>query len=215
MLRVKNLLKRIDHSVLLDHVAFEVKDGEVVCLYGSNGSGKSTTMRIIAGLEKADGGEIIFKNKDLTEMKPWERVNAGVAYAFQIPRPFRSLKFIDNLALPLMKDYEKERAYEIAHRTARDFGVSHLIGKRAMHLSQGEMKILELLKAFLTGANLLLLDEPFASLDTENARFIREKLEEMKERGVSMLITSHKKRILEGIADRFMKLQNGVIHVES
>jgi len=215
MLKVKNLLKKIDHSVLLDHVTFNVKEGEVACLYGPNGSGKSTTMRVIAGLEKADGGEIIFKNKDLTRMKPWERVNAGVAYAFQIPRPFRSLKFIDNLALPLMKDYGKETAYSIAYKTAREFGVSHLNEKRAMHLSQGEMKILELLKAFLTGAQLLLLDEPFASLDTENARFIREKLEEMKEKGVSMLITSHRKRILEGIADRFMKLQDGVIHAES
>lgn len=215
MLRVRNLSKKIDGAVVLRNVNLDVNAGEVVCLYGPNGSGKSTLMRIIAGLEKADCGKIILMDRDITKDGPWERVSAGIAYAFQIPRPFKSLTFIENLALPAMVEKSREEAFRIARSVADKYGVMHLANKRADRLSQGEVKILEILRSYMTGAGILLLDEPFASLDTENAGFLREKLVEMKSEGMAMLITSHRKKILEGIADRFVKLEGGTVHAES
>ena len=214
MLRVRNLSKRIDGAVVLRNISLDVSAGEVVCLYGPNGSGKSTLMRVIAGLDRPDCGKIIMKDRDITTSPPWERVAAGVAYAFQIPRPFRSLTFIENLAVPAMVDKGKKEALRLAQSVVERYGVQHLAGRKPDNLSQGEVKILEILKAYMTGAEVLLLDEPFASLDTENARFLREKLVEMKKEGVAMLVTSHRRRILESIADRFLRLEGGVVHAE-
>ncbi|WP_456477995.1 ATP-binding cassette domain-containing protein [Geoglobus ahangari] len=214
MLRVRGLSKRIDHVVVLRNINLEVGSGEVVCLYGPNGSGKSTLMRILAGLDRPDCGKIILMERDITEESAWDRVASGIAYAFQIPRPFKSLKFVENLALPAMVRMDREQAFRLAEGVAERYGVEHLLEMRADRLSQGELKILELLRAYMTGARLLLLDEPFASLDTDNARYLREKLVEMREEGMAMLITSHRRRILEGIADRFVRLEGGVVSAD-
>ncbi|WP_456370868.1 ATP-binding cassette domain-containing protein [Geoglobus sp.] len=214
MLRVRGLSKRIDGVVVLRNVSLEVGEREVVCLFGPNGSGKSTLMRIIAGLEKPDCGRVILGDRDITGEKPWERVSSGVAYAFQIPRPFKRLTFLENLAIAAMTYRSKDEAFRLAEDVAERYGVGGLADKRADSLSQGEMKILEILRAYMTGARVLLLDEPFASLDVDNAEFLREKLLEVSEDGTAMLVTSHRRKILEGLADRFLRLEGGVVHAD-
>lgn len=214
MLRVKDLVKRVDNVLLLRNINFEVEKGEVICLYGPNGSGKSTLLRIIAGLERADSGNVFFRGREITNISPWDVVESGLAYAFQIPRPFRSMTFHENLAVACMRYLEVEEAFDLAEKTAVEFGVDHLLKRSSDRLSQGEMKILEILRSYLTGAELLLLDEPFAGLDVENAGMLRERLHILKGKGVSMIITSHRKRILHEIAGRFIELKEGVLYAE-
>ncbi len=214
MLKVKDLVKRVDNVLLLRNINFEVERGEVICLYGPNGSGKSTLLRIIAGLERADNGNVFFRGREITNTSPWEIVETGLAYAFQIPRPFRSMTFHENLAVACMRYLEAEEAFKRAGEIAREFDVKHLLYRSSDRLSQGELKMLEILRAYLTGAELLLLDEPFAGLDVENADMLRNKLLVLKEKGVSMIITSHRRRILYGIAERFIQLKDGVLYAE-
>ncbi len=215
MLKVSGLMKRLDSIVLLRDVSFEVEKEEVMCLYGPNGSGKSTLLRIIAGLDRADEGHIFFREREITGLKSWEVVENGIAYAFQIPRPFKSLSFHENLAIACMRYMNIKNAFKRAEKTAEEFEVSYLLERRSDTLSQGELKILEILRAYLTGGELFLLDEPFASLDVDNARFLKEKLHTLREKGCSMIITSHRKKILEGIADRFILLKEGRMHAEN
>ncbi len=214
MLRVSGLMKRLDSLVLLRDVSFEVERGEVICLYGPNGSGKSTLLKIISGLEKADEGHVFFREREITNLNPWEIVENGISYAFQIPKPFKSMTFLENLAVSCMRYMDTDEAFRQAEKTAEEFEVDYLLERQSRSLSQGELKILEILRAYLTGAELLLLDEPFASLDVENARFLKEKLLALKEKRISMMVTSHRMRIMKDVAERFLELKEGRLHAQ-
>ncbi len=215
MLKVKNLSKSFNSLVILKSVNFEIGRKEVVGIFGPNGSGKSTLLKCIAGLEKPDCGKIIFKDRNITGLNPWEVVENGIVYAFQIPRPFKSMTFIENIATPIMKFKRKDEAFKIAKDILAKFEVESLANKKAGNLSQGETKLLEVLRAYATKPEIMLLDEPFASLDMENAMRLKCKLRIMKKEGVSMIITTHRKKIIGDIAEKFYKLEGGNIHAES
>jgi len=201
--------------MILKNINLEVKVGEVIGIYGPNGSGKSTLLKCIAGLEKPDCGKIILMERNLTDLKPWEVVDAGVVYAFQIPRPFRSMSFLENVATPLMKSYNRDKALKLAWDILSKFELEDLANRKAEKLSQGETKLLEILRAYATNPHIMLLDEPFASLDMENALRLKSKLKMMKEEGQSMIITTHRKKIISDLAERFYKLEGGVLIAES
>ena len=215
MLRVRNLSKSFNSLIILRNVNFEVKRGEVIGIFGPNGSGKSTLLKCIAGLEKPDCGKVILRDRDVTDLKPWEIVEVGIVYAFQIPRPFKSLTFLENIAIALMRFRSRDEAMENAKEILDKFELDDLANKKAGNLSQGETKLLETLRAYATNPEVMLLDEPFASLDMENALRLKSKLKMMKAEGVSMIITTHRKKIISDIASRFYMLKEGVIHAES
>jgi len=214
MLKVRNLSKSFRGFVVLKNINFEIERGEVVGIYGPNGSGKSTLLKCIAGLEKPDCGKIILEDRNITSLKTWEVVEAGVVYAFQIPRPFKSLSFLENVAIPLMRFYGKDEALKLARDILSKFGLADLADRRAEKLSQGETKLLEILRAYATHPHVMLLDDPFASLDMENALRLKEKLKIMKEEGQSMIITTHRRKIISDLAVRFYKLEGGVLGAE-
>ncbi len=215
MLRVRNLSKSFNSLIILRNVNFEVKRGEVIGIFGPNGSGKSTLLKCIAGLEKPDCGKVILRDRDVTDLKPWEIVEVGIVYAFQIPRPFKSLTFLENIAIALMRFRSRDEAMENAKEILDKFELDDLANKKAGNLSQGETKLLETLRAYATNPEVMLLDEPFASLDMENALRLKSKLKMMKAEGISMIITTHRKKIISDIASRFYMLKEGVIHAES
>ena len=113
-----------------------------------------------------------------------------------------------------MRYMDTDEAFRQAEKTAEEFEVDYLLERQSRSLSQGELKILEILRAYLTGAELLLLDEPFASLDVENARFLKEKLLALKEKRISMMVTSHRMRIMKDVAERFLELKEGRLHAQ-
>ncbi len=215
MLRVRNLSKSFNSLIILRNVNFEVKRGEVIGIFGPNGSGKSTLLKCIAGLEKPDCGKVILRDRDVTDLKPWEIVEVGIVYAFQIPRPFKSLTFLENIAIALMRFRSRDEAIVNAKEILDKFELDDLANKKAGNLSQGETKLLETLRAYATNPEVMLLDEPFASLDMENALRLKSKLKMIKAEGVSMIITTHRKKIISDIASRFYMLKEGVIHAES
>ena len=214
MLRVKNLSKSFNGFVILKNINFEVERGEVIGIFGPNGSGKSTLLKCIAGLEKPDCGKIILMDRNITDLKPWEVVDAGVVYAFQMPRPFKSMSFLENVATPLMRFHDRDKALKLAWDILSKFELEDLANRKAEKLSQGETKLLEILRAYATNPHIMLLDEPFASLDMENALRLKSKLKIMKEEGQSMIITTHRRKIISDLAVRFYKLEGGSIHAE-
>ena len=215
MLVVKNVSKTYNSNVVLKDVSLELKK-RILGIVGPNGSGKSTLLRIVAGLEKPSCGKILFRDKDITRLNANKRVELGIVYAFQIPRPFYRLTVLENVMIGcLIRNGENIR--ERAIKICKMMGIDHLINAKAKVLSQGELKLLELARVIATEPEIILLDEPFAALDKKNAKVVKEKLLEFKRMNYRMLITAHRFKILRDIADGFVEIKEGKIrryHVE-
>ncbi len=209
MLSVKEVCKVYNGVVVLKGISLRVEEREVVGLVGPNGSGKSTLLRIIAGFEKPNCGRIFFMNREITGLKPEKVVKLGISYSFQIPRPFKNLKVIENIAVASLLRFDKKRAFEIAREICELIGLEE--DKKAENLSQGELKLLEIARALATKPKLLLLDEPFSGLDVKNTRWVLSEVLKLKRMGFSMMITAHRVKILEDIVDRFIELRGGRI----
>jgi|Deesub1362B_J571_1020462.scaffolds.fasta_scaffold00027_74 ABC-type branched-subunit amino acid transport system ATPase component len=211
MLKIKGVSKQFNSLTVLKDVSFNLRKGEVVGLCGPNGSGKSTLLKIISGFEKPSCGKIILNERDITKTPVEERVELGLSFAFQMPRPFLKMTVFENLLTGCMLRYEKKEAMLKAEELLELFGLEKLAGRKAMNLSQGELKLLELCRSLSTEPDFILLDEPFAALDRENTKNVRKKLKMMKKMGVGMLITAHKTRILEKLADETYWIELGKI----
>ena len=215
MLVVKNVSKTYNSNVVLKDVSLELKK-RILGIVGPNGSGKSTLLRIVAGLEKPSCGKILFRDKDITRLNANKRVELGIVYAFQIPRPFYRLTVLENIMIGcLIRNGKNIR--ERAIKICKMMGIDHLINAKAKVLSQGELKLLELARVIATEPEIILLDEPFAALDKKNAKVVKEKLLEFKRMNYRMLITAHRFKILRDIADGFVEIKEGKIrryHVE-
>ncbi len=209
MLRVKEVCKVYNGVVVLKGISIELKEGEVLGIVGPNGSGKSTLLRIISGFEKPNCGRVYFYDKEIMGLKPEEIVRLGIAYTFQIPRPFKNLTVLENIAVASLLRFNRRKAFEIAREICDLFKLNG--NEIASNLSQGNLKILEIARALATQPKLLLLDEPFSGLDVENTKTVLNKVIKLKEMGYSMIITAHRVKILEKIADRFLELRGGKV----
>ena len=209
MLRVKEVCKVYDGIVVLKGISLEVNEKEAIGLVGPNGSGKSTLLRLIAGFEKPNCGRIFFMNNEITGLSPERIVRLGISYSFQIPRPFKNLTVIENIAVASLLRFNKRKAFEIAKDICNLIGLDE--NEKAENLSQGELKLLEIGRALATKPKLLLLDEPFSGLDVRNTKRVLSKVMKLKKMGFSMIITAHRIKILEEIADRFIELRGGKI----
>lgn len=195
MLEVKNfsIASREDKSILLDKVSFEVKKGEIHCVLGTNGSGKTTVAYSIMGLERYQhvGGKIIFEGKDITKLKPHERAKKGITIAFQEPARFEGLLVSDFLRAG-KKDAtvsEIEKALKTVGLEPADFIDRRLDDK----LSGGERKRIELASVIMMRPKLMILDEPDASLDIIVYNELYDLMLRIKEElGCTILLITHR-----------------------
>ena len=157
LLDARSVTKRFGGFTALDAVSLEVRAGERFGMIGPNGSGKTTMINCISGTLANDGGEIRFSGVKLDGRKPHERTRLGIARSFQIPKPFRSMTVLENIAIPL------EYATDIAPAEIRDRGMSILetigladrAGENSGKLTQIDMRKLELARAMATQPRLL------------------------------------------------------------
>jgi ABC-type branched-subunit amino acid transport system ATPase component len=208
MLEVRGVTKRFNSIVVLEKVTLEIERAEVIGICGPNGSGKSTLLRIVSGLEKPDSGKILLDGRDITAEPAEKRVELGIGFSFQIPRPFKKMTVFENVLSACMLKYRD--AITKAEELLKTFDLDEMADRKAETLSQGELKLLELCRTLCTSPDYILLDEPFTALDRENVRRIREKIREIKGE-VGMIITAHQSRILEREADRVYRIEFGRI----
>ncbi len=207
MLKVIDLSKVYNGNIVLRGVNLSVKN--FVGIHGPNGSGKSTLLNIIAGIERPSCGRVVFGNEDITGLAAEEVVKRGIVMVFQIPRPFKKLTVIENLTVAALIRKKFGDAVEYAHRISSFVGLEGLEQEKAKHLSQGELRLLEIGKALATEPKLLLLDEPFSGLDVENARRVRKILLKVKETGINAIITAHRMKLLREIAEEYYEMRGG------
>ena len=208
-IKVHNLVKQFKDFVAVDHISFELKEGEILGLLGPNGAGKTTTIQMLLGVLSPTSGDISYFGKSLQDNREaiLEKVNFSSTYT-NLPWKLsvkENLTYISYL-------------YDIADRKKRVsdlveiFRLSELLNLELNELSAGQLTRVNLAKAFINKPNVLLLDEPTASLDPEIAAYVREFiLEERKKHNISIIFTSHNMPEVEEICDRVLFINHGKI----
>ena len=211
LLDVRTVTKRFGGFVALDEVSLDVRTGERFGMIGPNGSGKTTLINCISGTLVNDGGEIVFKGSRLDGRKPHERTRLGIARSFQIPRPFRSMTVIENLAIALeyATDTDPKEIRDRAIAILETIGLAGRAGESSGKLTQIDMRKLDLARAMATEPELLISDEAMAGLSSTEIDDILEILFGMNERGITIIMIEHIMRAVMRFSERIVVLDAG------
>ena len=212
LLSASGLRKSFKRRMVVNNVAVDVAQGEIVGLLGPNGAGKTTTFYLITGLIRPDGGTITLDGKDLTGMPMYRRARSGIGYLAQEPSVFRRMTVEQNVmaileTLPLSKAERRERL----ERLLDELSIKHLRSNYAYSLSGGERRRLEITRALVTEPKFMLLDEPFAGVDPIAVHDIQTIVAGLRHRGIGVLITDHSVEHMFEIVDRAYIMYEGEV----
>ncbi|TAK45100.1 MAG: ABC transporter ATP-binding protein [Betaproteobacteria bacterium] len=219
MLEVSGLTKRFGGFTAVGNVSFRVEEGEILGLIGPNGSGKSTTFNLIAGLHAPSEGSVRFQGAELGGSTPAAICHRGIARTFQIPRPFRKLSLLDNVALAAFYGHGGHPARGEAYRMAREalelVQLPSVPEARVDGLGAAGLKKLELARALATQPKLLLADESLGGLDEAEMEQAAEMLAMIRrERGITIVWVEHIMGVLMRVVDRCIVLDHGEVIAE-
>ncbi len=214
MLQVSQLTKRFGGFTAVANVGFAVEDGEILGLIGPNGSGKSTTFNLIAGTYAPTAGSIRFRGEEVAGLPPAAVCHKGIGRTFQIPRPFRRLSILENVAVAAFYGQDarvsRSQAWQQAEEALALVGLSHAHGARVEGLGAAGLKKLELARALATQPKLLLADESLGGLDEHEMDQAADMLARIrKERNVTIIWVEHIMGVLMRVVDRCIVLDHG------
>ncbi|MBL0209762.1 MAG: LPS export ABC transporter ATP-binding protein [Holophagaceae bacterium] len=211
-LEAKNLKKTFGDRTVVRDVSLAVAPGEVVGLLGPNGAGKTTTFYMVVGVEAPDQGRIFWQGSDITQQPMHRRARMGIGYLPQESSVFRGLTVWENLmALGELQPIPRPDQIARCERLLADFHLGKVRNTLGMSLSGGERRRCELARALVTDPQIMLLDEPFAGVDPKSVMEIQGLIDDLKARGIGVLITDHNVRETLQIADRAYILADGMI----
>jgi lipopolysaccharide export system ATP-binding protein len=211
-LAARGLVKRYGERRVVDGVDLEVLRGEVVGLLGPNGAGKTTTFGMIVGGVKPDAGVVVLGDRAITALPMYRRARLGVVYLPQEASIFRRLTVAENV-LAILETVEPDgaRRRERLEMLLSELGIADKARQRGDSLSGGERRRVEVARALVLDPKFLLLDEPFTGIDPIAVIEIQKLVEQLKQRGIGIMITEHKVREALSICDRAYILQAGRI----
>lgn len=228
LLSVQGLTKRFGGLVAVSGISFDVKRGQVFCLIGPNGSGKTTAFNMISGLLKPDSGTVQFKERDLGELGPHEIAALGVGRSFQQARLFPNMTLQQNCEVPQYigskttiwdalfclpaERAEQARVRARAEALFKEVGGGQMYERRHDYphtCSLGEQRMLEMIRILALDPDLIMLDEPTQGM---NPVWIKETLaliEEIRKRGKTILFIEHKMSVVMQISEWVVVLNEG------
>jgi lipopolysaccharide export system ATP-binding protein len=211
-LQAESVTKSYTGRRVVDGVSLNVNGGEVVGLLGPNGAGKTTTFHMMVGLVHPDGGKVLLNGEDLTAMPIYQRARAGLSYLPQESSVFRRLTVEENLlAILETLDLSDEEQRDRAVRLMQMLGVNDLAKQKALTLSGGERRRVEIARALVLSPFFVLLDEPFTGIDPIAVSEIQKIIRKLSASGIGVLITDHNVRETLGICDRAYIINEGVV----
>jgi len=227
LLRINEVRKAFGNLRALDGVTLGVEEKEIHILIGPNGSGKTTLINVVSGFYKADSGTVTLSGRDITGVPPYKLYGMGISRTFQIPTLFTKLTIMENVLVAAKGNPGESFAKSIFKRswmkketeaTERAFGILQLLGldklwdRKASTLSGGQMKLLEMARALMSGANLILLDEPISGVNPTLAHEIFGRILKLRdELGVTFLIVEHRLEIALGYVDSVTAMALGKV----
>ena len=211
-LDVHSLVKNYGGRRVVDGLSLQVRQGEIVGLLGPNGAGKTTAFYMMVGLIRPDGGQVFFNQQEVTRVPMHKRARMGMGYLAQEPSVFRSLTVEQNImcileCLDLNKSERKERLQELLY----ELHLEALAKKKASALSGGERRRLEITRALVTHPTFLMLDEPFANIDPISVSEVKQMIQHLSQKNISILITDHNAREIFGVVHRSYIVLDGKV----
>ena len=213
LLRVRGLVKNYGRRRVVDGVDFEVEPGEIVGLLGPNGAGKTTTFRMACGMIDPDAGTVHLADQEVTTWPMYRRCReGGMGYLAQESSVFRKLSVQNNL-LGVMEMLGMSRKVRMrrAEQLLEQFGIAHLRKSKALSLSGGERRRLEIARSLVSDPQVILLDEPFTGIDPVTIDSIQAIIRDLRGRGISVLITDHQVRETLQTVDRCYVVRSGKV----
>ncbi|MHC1743353.1 MAG: ABC transporter ATP-binding protein [Syntrophobacteraceae bacterium] len=217
MIEVKDIHSCYGKSHVLHGVSFGLKEGELVCLLGRNGVGKSTTLKSIMGMVPPVQGSILFEGQELVGRQPYRIARLGVGYVPEERRIFRSLTVHENLLIGLKKSqhgasskdsWTVDRVYEIFPR------LKERRSNKGIHLSGGEQQMLTVARTLMGNPKVILVDEPTEGLAPLIVKDVLDMLATVRQTGVTVLMVEQNFKAAIKVADRFYIMSKGQIVFE-
>jgi branched-chain amino acid transport system ATP-binding protein len=211
MLELKNIKAAYGKSVALNGVDIAVSPGEVVCLIGRNGAGKSSLMRAIVS-DNIDvlSGQVRFYDQDITQEDPYRIIRKGIGYVPENRRVFANLSVLDNLKVSHVNPPHDGKGWTIDDVYALFPQLHEYRNRIAGVMSGGEQQMLSIARSLLTNPKLLLLDEPHEGLAPKVAEEVVHAIIELKKRGVSMIISEQALHTIKKCADQVYVMDRGL-----
>lgn len=213
-LELKNIKKSFQEGEdVLESICLTAKKGEFVTLLGSSGCGKTTTLRIIAGLEQPDSGQVFLDGKDVTSLEPNQR---NVNTVFQNYALFPHMNVADNIGYGLK--LKKTSKAEISRRVKEMLELVQLPGferRKPSELSGGQRQRVAIARALAMEPDILLFDEPTSALDPEMVGEVLNVMKELAEDGMTMVVVTHEMGFAREVSDRVIFIDEGVIQEEN
>ena len=212
VLRTENLVKKYGKRTVVDHVSFDVRQGEIVGLLGPNGAGKTTSFYMTVGLVVANEGRIFLGDGEITKFPVYLRARKGIGYLPQEASVFRQMSVEDNIASVLeMTDKPKEYQQEKLESLLNEFRLQKVRKNKGNQLSGGERRRTEIARCLAIDPKFIMLDEPFAGVDPIAVEDIQQIVWKLKYRNIGILITDHNVQETLSITDRAYMLFEGKI----
>lgn len=211
ILEGRNLTKYFGALAAVHSINFSVERGEILGMIGPNGAGKSTLFGVIMGVYKPDKGEVIFKGRRISGLKPHEICRMGIAKTSQIVQPFTEMTVLENVLVAGL--HGKNLSLSKAAREAVDIlnfvGLGDLKRMASGSIAVPDRRRLELARALATGAEVILLDENMAGLNPAEIEEALTLLREIRDQGKTLVVVEHIMRAIMGISDRIIVLNYG------
>lgn len=216
ILQAKHLYKKYKSREVVKDVSIKVKPGEVVGLLGPNGAGKTTSFYMMVGLIPVDNGNIFLDDHNITKLPVHVRAQLGMSYLPQEASIFRKMTVAQNIMsiLELRRELNQSQRKFQLEQLLEEFRISHIRDTLGSHLSGGERRRAEIARALTTQPKFILLDEPFAGIDPISVLDVKRIINQLRKRGIGILITDHNVRDTLNICERAYIVNQGKIICE-
>lgn len=205
ILQLQDVTKAFGNLAAVNRCSFALERNRITGLIGPNGAGKTTLFNVITGFFTTDEGKIIFKGKEINNLRPYRIAERGIGRTFQITRVFPKMTLMENLIVAARVENRDERALEFLELA----GLVDLRGEYASDLSYGQQKLLALIRVLMFDPDLILLDEPAAGINPTMQNKIMELIHKLKEGGKTFLIIEHDMKVIMGHSDKIVVLNFG------
>jgi len=220
ILRTENLSVQFGALKAVNNVSIAIEKDRFTTILGPNGAGKTTFFNLVSGLYKAAGGKVFFKDQDITNFSPQERIHAGLGRSFQLTNVFPKLSARENVRLAVQSAanigfrlFRSHRKYnevnEETDRLLKEILLEDKAHLRASSLTHGEQRKLELAMVLALKPEVMLLDEPTAGMSVEEVPVMIEHLKHIKNGGTTIVLIEHKMNMVKALSDKLIIMVNG------